>query len=595
MIGRTLLAWRLVLGDIRRRWIQSLLLIVMVLTTTSTLALALTLRHANESPFERTRVATKGPDFVAENGPGPGSSASVPSPGQFAPLLHAKGVAATAGPFPVAFTRLSAPGIDVPIDVQGRDSAPAAVDQPLLTAGHWVSSGGAVVEQGLAESLGLHVGDTISLGGHNFRVVGIAVSTAQPFYPASSPGLTWVMRSAAQALATPYEPLGYVLDIKMQPHASPHTLDGPAKAFATASGVPASVQPYTAIRADDYRLLALEQKVLLVGTWLTALLAIASIAVLVGGRMAEQTRRVGLLKAVGGTPTFVGAVLLAENVLLALGAGISGLVAGTLVAPTLRSPGDGLLGSAHTPPLTLATDAVVIGLALAVAVSATLMPALRAAQTSTLRALNDSAHKPRRGARLIRISSALPVSLLLALRLVARRPRRTMLTAAGLLLAVTMVVAALTVERQLNGHHSHAAAGFFSSSAIYQSANHVLLVLSVVLVALAAVSTTFTAWATVIDTRVATALTRALGATPRQVSAGLTTAQLVPGLVAACVGIPLGLVLYEAAGGDLGTAQPPAWWLVAVIPATLVTVAVLTAIPAAVGASRPVAETLRSE
>ena len=38
------------------------------------------------------------------------------------------------------------------------------------------------------------------------------------------------------------------------------------------------------------------------GAWLAGLLAIASVAVLAGGRMAEHTRRVGLLKAVGGTP-----------------------------------------------------------------------------------------------------------------------------------------------------------------------------------------------------------------------------------------------------------------------------------------------------
>jgi len=42
------------------------------------------------------------------------------------------------------------------------------------------------------------------------------------------------------------------------------------------------------------------------------------VAVLVGGRMAEQTRRVGLLKAIGGTPGLVAAVLLAENLILAL-------------------------------------------------------------------------------------------------------------------------------------------------------------------------------------------------------------------------------------------------------------------------------------
>jgi hypothetical protein len=43
------------------------------------------------------------------------------------------------------------------------------------------------------------------------------------------------------------------------------------------------------------------------GAFLLALLAIASVAVLVGRRLSEYARRVGLLKAVGGTPSVVAA------------------------------------------------------------------------------------------------------------------------------------------------------------------------------------------------------------------------------------------------------------------------------------------------
>jgi ABC-type lipoprotein release transport system permease subunit len=594
-IGRALLIWRLVIGDIKRRRVQSLLMVVMVMTATTTLALALTLHHASQSPFARTRAATKGPDLVASNGPAPGSRR--PSPTQFAPLIHAQAVAATAGPFPVAFTRLTAPGINVAVDAEGRDHAAAAVDQPLLTAGHWVTSTGAVIEQGLAASLRLHVGDTISLGAHKFRVAGIALTTAQPFYPASEPGQVWLTRTDADDLATPSEPLGYVLDVKLAPGASVHTLDAASNSFARAANLPSIIELWQAIRSHDYRVIRLDQKVLLIGSWLLAMLAIASIAVVVGGRMAEQTRRVGLLKAVGGTPALVAAVLLAENLLLALAAAIIGLVAGGLLAPSLAHPSTGLLGAAPAPSVTLGSIALVIGAAAAVAAAATLAPALRGARTSTIRALNDPAHPPRRRPLVISLSAALPVPLLLGLRLVTRRPRRTVLTAASLTIAVTMVVAALTVQRDLEvTHQAHTAIiGFFTTSAIVQSANHVLLVLSLILVTLAAISAIFTAWATVIDAQTATALARALGATPRQISAGLTTAQLLPALVAAVVGIPAGLLLYQLAGGHLDEAQPPLLWLLAVIPATLMAVGAVSAIPARIGARRPVAEVLRAE
>jgi putative ABC transport system permease protein len=182
------------------------------------------------------------------------------------------------------------------------------------------------------------------------------------------------------------------------------------------------------------------------------------------------------------------------------------------------------------------------------------------------------------------------------LRLVARRPRRAVLTAASLMIAVAMVVAALAVQRNIAvTHQGQTVVGFFFSDGVVQTANHVLIVLSVILVTLAAISTIFTAWAAVIDARIATALARAFGATPRQISAGLTTAQLLPGLVAACLGIPLGLLLYIIAGGDLNEAQPPLLWLLAVIPATLIAVATVTWIPARIGARHRVAEILRAE
>ena len=72
-------------------------------------------------------------------------------------------------------------------------------------------------------------------------------------------------------------------------------------------------------------------------------------------------------------------------------------------------------------------------------------------------------------------------------------------------------------------------------------------------------------------------------------------AQLLPGLAAACLGIPAGLLLYELSGGHLSEAPPPILWLLAVIPGTLAAVAAVTAIPARIGARRSVAEVLRAE
>jgi putative ABC transport system permease protein len=425
----------------------------------------------------------------------------------------------------------------------------------------------------------------------------MALTTARAFYPARTPGLVWLTRADTERLATAREPLGYVLDMKLAadaPASSP--LGAGVAKFAARANLPSFVLSWSGIADQDYRVIALDRKVLLIGSLLLALLAVAGTAVVVGGRMAEQTRRVGLLKAVGGSPRFVAGVLVSENLLIALAAAAVGLLVGMRLAPALVNPGHGLLGVAPAPPLTADSIVVVVGVAIAVAAAATLVPALRAARISTMRALIDPARPPRRRARMIALSAALPVPLLLGLRLMARRTRRTVLTAASLMVAVAMVVAALAVQRNMAvTQHGHAAVGFFATSGNIQSANHVLLILSLILITLAAVSTTFTAWALVIDARIATGLARALGATARQVSAGLTSAQLLPGLGAACLGIPAGLLLYQAAGGHLSEAAPPVLWLLAVIPATLVMVALVTMIPARLAARQPVAEILRTE
>jgi ABC-type antimicrobial peptide transport system permease subunit len=602
-MGRPLLIWRLVIGDIKRRRVQSALLLLMIVTTTTTLTLGLALHKVTDSPFARTRAATRGPDIIAQIAPLPAASGGAASPGaaqQFAALTRARGVVGTSGPYPVALARLTARGIDTEAQAQGRDLAPAAIDQPELTAGSWLRSGGAVVERGFADALGLHVGSAIHLNGRPLRVSGIAVSTAQCFYPVSTPGVIWVTRGEAESLATPQDPLGYVLNVKLaDPNSSQAFLNGSAAAAfgnAAQNDSVSLLNDWTGIEQSDFKVISVDQKVLLIASTLLAMLAIASIAVVVGGRLAEQTRRVGLLKAVGGTPALVAAVLLAENLLLALAAAVVGVAIGQLVAPLLTDPGSGLLGSAPTPALSGASVLEVALVAIVVATGATVIPAIRGARTSTIRALNDPAHPPRRRPWLIALSARLPVPLLFAVRLVARRTRRSVLTALSLAIAVTMATAALTLQHQVDvRNQQRGGAALIGNGTIGDRVTHLVFLLSAILALLAAINAIFTTWATVIDAQKATALARALGATPRQISTGLTAAQLFPGLLAACLGIPAGLLLYDVAGGHVGRVAPPVPLLLAVIPATLIAVAVLTAIPARIGARRPVSEVLRSE
>ena len=70
---------------------------------------------------------------------------------------------------------------------------------------------------------------------------------------------------------------------------------------------------------------------------------------------------------------------------------------------------------------------------------------------------------------------------------------------------------------------------------------------------------------------------------------------MLPALVGATLGIPGGPALFAALGGGGDGVSTPLWQLLAVVPVTVLVVAVLTILPARLGARRPVAEVLRSE
>ena len=405
-------------------------------------------------------------------------------------------------------------------------------------------------------------------------------------------GQVWVTRAEAISLATPAEPVSYTLNLKL---ADPSDADAFASAYdnsQTSASAP-FLNSWQDISFNADNLVRNEQRLLMIGSWLLGLLAVASVTVLVGGRMTEQTRRVGLLKAVGSTPGLVAAVLLAEHLLLALLAAGIGLLAGWLVAPLLTRPGAALLGSAGTPPVTVATIGLVVAVALAVAALATLIPAIRAARTSTVRALADSARPPRRRARMIAVSSRLPVPILFGLRVAARRPRRVVLSMISVAITATGIIAVLLVHAGFNASlGAHAGLDNPADARLSQ----VMTVLSAALVVMTAVNAIIITWATVLDAKHTSALARALGATPAQVTAGLTAAQVMPALAGALLGIPGGIGLFMAVNKDGGPVTiPPAWWLTATVLGTVAAVAALTVIPAWLGTRHPVAKVLQAD
>jgi putative ABC transport system permease protein len=608
-MGRPALIARLVARDLRHRPAEALILLLVITAAATTLTLGLVLHGVTSGPYERTRAATAGPDIVAKLGPGQGANEAADR-ANLASLAKAPGVTTSSGPFPVLGMTLRANGYTVPAMAEGRDQAPSAIDRPLLVAGTWIRPGSVVLERSFAAALGVGVGNSVILNGRSFHVSGIAVSAALPPYPVLcnvgcnfySPtipgqsstlpmeaGLIWMTKTDLLAQAGPSDPLSWYLDLRL---ANPANASAYAAAYDnahTAESAPGLV-PWQRVEFVVGVTTMADEAILLFGSSLLALLAIASVAVLAGGRMAGQVRRVGLLKAVGATPGLVAVVLLAEHLLLAVVAAGLGLAFGWLTAPLLGDPGSGLLGSANAS-VSLSDAGLVVAVALAVALLATVVPAIRGSRASTVNALDDAARAPKRRPIVTRLSRRMPPVLLLGMRIAARRPRRAMLGMASVTVTVAGIVPVLMAHAEFDARAVSAGAlGNPWESEII----HMTTVITVALVILTVVNALLIAWATVLDARRSSALSRALGATAGQVSAGLAVAQMLPALAGAILGTPLGILLDAALKHHGSITYPPAWWLACVVLGTPLVVGALTVIPSRAAARADVTPILQS-
>ncbi|MFI7231580.1 FtsX-like permease family protein [Nonomuraea angiospora] len=594
-MGSIVLIARLVLADIRVHKVQAVMLLLAVTVATATMALGLSLRGVSDALYEQTRAVTAGPDLVALSGDtGPSVTSTLTS------LTEAPEVVAHHGPYRVVYATLTnRDSTSSPVVVQGFAETPGAVNRPLVTSGHWVRPGGTVLERGFATALGARVGDHVTIAGRSYPVVGIAVTAATSIYPWAAQigpgggpsdysGLAWMTRSDARALASAGNlPVTTAIDLKLRDPAA-------TEAFIDARRVPTfrvNLHSWQFTAQQDMVILRNSQPILVIGSWLLSFLAITGVAALAAGRAVEQTRRAGLLKAVGATPGLIAAVLLTEYLALALIGDTLGLLIARLTVPAIASPTASRIGDAAGPDgATVATATV---LAVAVAVLSTLRPTLRALRTATVTALSATAHQPRHRPWLTTISALLPTPLLLGLRLMARRPGRAVLQACSTATTVISIIALLSLYAQTDRGY-----GLNGSSALPnlrgELDRRLMLAVTILLITLAIVNTLTFTWTTAMEARANMAIARTLGATPGQISAGLSTAQLLANLPGAIIGAPLGVGLFALFSARNWT-PPPTSWLLATVLATLLTTAALTVLPARLAARRPVAQALSAE
>jgi putative ABC transport system permease protein len=606
------LAARLARGNLRRRPAQALLLLLALTIATGVLGVAASVYGSADAPWDRVWRATRG--FHVSLGvyhppDEPGNHAFVQElRGRAARLATAPGVVGAGGPWTHLYGSIAVAGGEEDLTAEIRDPGPYAVDQPLVTSGRWLGEGGGVVlESGLAATLDVGPGDTVTIQGRPVPVRGVAATVSRGRFPLSRPAQVWVTPETARQLRDlGMTEEGFELQLRL---ADP----GDAAGFVAAhrsleatdpsSSVISYLETWQQRRADSHSDIDILAGTLFAAGGLIAILTVATAAVLIAGRMATQVRQVGTLKAVGVTPRQIVLVLLVEHLAIAAGATVLGLGIGRLLAPRVAETSVTVLGTPEPPPLTWGRVAIVAAVAFTVVLLGTIRPALRGIRQSTLRSLVAGPRPPRRPGRLGRLAASLglPLPGVLGLRAGWRRPGRLLVNAAGLLLGVAMIVVALALRDSLDllslrpAEPGHAASDA-AVAVLYDQIRAVIFATAGLLLALATINAIIVATFAARDAARNHAVLRAVGATPRQTVIALVVSQLGACAVAVVVGIPLGLGLWSLMeGGDLPEVGVSTSSLLLVAVVVPVAFAAIVSVPARLLARQPVAPLLTYE
>ncbi|MGW1209687.1 ABC transporter permease [Streptomyces sp. NPDC002499] len=431
-------------AGVGRRRVQTVVMVLTTLLAVAASVLGAGLLVASQGPFEHAFAKQQGAHLSAE------FDATKVSSTRLAATGDADGVAAAAGPFPVASLRLESPSggppgvAPLPMTVVGRAEGEQPVDQVNLVEGKWASKPGEIVLETGARTPDTAVGSELEAigpdGTAELTVTGIAESVGES-------ADAWVLPAQLSRLAASGADSGYQMLYRFDDADSRSAVAADKKAVTAElpDGALRGAQSWLDVKqiADNnvsafvpfvsaFALIALAMSVLI-------------ISIVVSGAVAASTRRIGILKAIGFTPSQVGRAYVAQALIPASLGALLGVVVGNLLAVPMLNEVETAYGtSALLIPLWI--DLLVPLAALALVTAAALGPATRAARLHTAVAINvGRTPSEGRGQRVRGLLARLPVprSVSLGLATPFARPARAATTAAAVgfgALAITFAV-----------------------------------------------------------------------------------------------------------------------------------------------------------
>ncbi|GAA3398036.1 hypothetical protein GCM10020369_80270 [Cryptosporangium minutisporangium] len=433
------------LARLRTRRLQfGMLFLVTVLGCALALS-ALALRSAASGPWEQLFAETNGAHVTVE-----ATSSDAVTDAARRPEVAA-GTAVTARHLAAVEVDGRALGIEL---VRAPQRERMSVDRPAVRDGRWLARDDeAVLEMTMADTLGVRVGDRIRVGGREpvtLTVVGTASTAGRGGnYPAVKPGVAWVGGATFDGLELARDgvPIQFTIGLRL------HDPDG-ADALAAALEADSQWPERKAWTADtdkfEATIAAEIMRVIVLGfTVLLLLAAVLLVFILLGSRVAGESRQAALLQIIGVTPRQLSLVLAVEHGIIALAGATVGTFVALAVAPLLARTAASGLGTVP-PTLSPTQIAIVGGVAVVAAALAGALAAIRLGRVG-LAAVARGATASRRS-RLSGLAAtlSLPAWFVLGVKDAFTRRGRAVLIVLSLALALLTTVVVLTAGSSIN-------------------------------------------------------------------------------------------------------------------------------------------------
>jgi putative ABC transport system permease protein len=378
-------------------------------------------------------------------------------------LRRIGGVTAMAGPYQATAATIVQGPQQSPIELRAMPPLLPEVGRPVIRAGSWLTPGvpnGVVLEVSFAQAVHVKVGARLVIDGIDgpivrVRVIGLAATADQGFYPDQTPGLAWglggLLRRVEPITGHTEEVVGLRVsdleDTSFVAQQAVTQLGRSVRAVSTWTEVEQSMargDPLLGLLLALFGLVALG----------AAVLAIASAT---GGRVLVQLQDLATLKTLGFTPAQVTSVVVAEHAVLGLaGTALGATAARELTIPLLRGIPPSVVPA--VAPLPAVWLIIIAGSTELAVILAAAFPGWRAGRVRPVAAVY---RQPPSGhlSRLARAAllSRFPPAVVIGARAAFIRRLPAALTVGGLAISMAMITIGLAVASTVEDVQHHPA------------------------------------------------------------------------------------------------------------------------------------------